>query len=239
MEKKVISFDLMKDSYWVQAVMYFPRDEYLRESWYSVMVMADLIENNNNKSKIELDEEFLKCLMYAPSIDQLKEKTVEAVKKGVVAGDFLSSIYLMHRFELSEPSINKATHICQMFAAETEYGDATNLKKSRRQIKEIFNEFKTVSHLWGAYRLNKAYKFSDESKLFSENLEFFLEVSAGLLEFGTTFIPYRARPAEPILVGEEMWGLPESVIARHLESKVIPDRLITFLENYSANEYQY
>lgn len=238
MEKRIALKGFPQDSLWVQAVMYFPTNKSLRESWFTTQMMQGELIGAPNNCKVECDKETIARLINAPSLETLKEKQTEAVKKGALAGSILASIYLMDRFNIDEPSINKAVHISEKFAAENRYGDSTRINKSRKPIKEAFKEYKSVAHLWAALYLNKAYPYADDRELFFEKLTFFLEVSAGLLEFGTTFKPYRARPKKPILPNESMWQLPKRILPRHLESNIFPDGITHFLKDYDSNEYQ-
>ena len=239
MKNRITLTGSLDDRQWVQAVMYFPTDKHLRESRYAIEIAKGELAAMDSGDRVELDKETLTQLIDAPSFEELKCKTVIAVKKGVVAGDILASIYLMHRFEMPEPSLKKAVHVAQRFAAKNPYGDSTPMNKSRTMNRKIFNEYKTVAHLWAAFRLNLAYRYADDRELFFEKLPFFLEVSAGLFEFGTRFIPYRAKPAEPILPPEGMWELPVGTAARHLSSDVFPSGIRDLLDDYGANEYQY
>lgn len=219
--------------------MYFPTNKYMRESWYAVEVAKGNLAAMDAGQRVELDKETLSRLVDAPSYEELKNKTTLAVKRGVVAGDILAAIYLMHRFNIPEPSIKKATHIAEQFAEKTEYGDSTKMNKSRRKVREAFNEYKTVAHLWAAFRLNQAYRYAEVQELLFEKLPLFLEVSKGLLEFGQGFIPSRTKLAVPILPVEDMWELPDGTIARHLSGGTFPDGITNLLANYDANEYQY
>ena len=238
MKNRITLIGLPHDSLWIKAVMHFPNDKHLRESWYAVEFAKGEISEMRDRDRIMLDKETLNRLVFAPSHDELKRHTIQAVKKGIVAGDILASIYLMERFDIPEPSIKKAVHVAQQFAKKTQYGDSTPMKRSRRMVRDAFNEYRSVAHLWAAFRLNQAYRYADDDKLFFEKLPFFLEVAAGLYAFGTTFKPYRARPRKPILPTNEMWKLPENILVRHLDSERFPNGICKLLRNYDANEYQ-
>lgn len=226
------------DGLWVQAIMYFPENEYLRRSWYaSQYVMEYLSELDTNKA--ELNKSTLEILINAPSMTDLKNKTSDAVKKGVVIGDILSSIYLMEIFNMPEPSLNKARHIAKGFAKKNSYGDSSPMYTSEGKIKNILKEYKSVAHLWAAFRLNQAYPFTAHKNIFFEGLPDFLSVSKGLLDFGLDFVPYRARPKEPILNKQKAWFLPPEIQSSSLISSNYPDGLKELLEDYDATEYQY
>lgn len=227
------------DGVWIQAVMYFPTDEYLRNSWYAAEITKGHLAATDEGQQIAMDKETLTRLIDAPADEELKQKADLAFKKGVVAGDILASIYLMDRFGIPEPSIKKATHIVEQFAADTEYGDSTKMNKSRKKIRDAFKEYKSVAHLWAAFRLNNAYPFAKGGDIFLGKLPLFLAVSQGLLEFGESFIPYRARPEEPILPAEQMWELPQGTMATHLLINSFPTGITELLKNYDASEYSY
>lgn len=239
MENRIVLKGFPHDSLWVQAIMYFPADKFLRDSWFTAqLVQGELLGVPKGCRKVECNKETITQLVNAPSLEELEKKKTESFKKGVLAGCTLASIYLMDHFNIDEPSINKAVHISEKFAAENQYGDSTRINKSRKSIREAFKEYKSVAHLWAALYLNKTYPYADDRELFFEKLTFFLEISAGLLEFGTTFKPYRARPKEPILPNESMWQLPKRILPHHLESNIFPDGITHFLKDYDSNEYQ-
>lgn len=237
MEKRIVLKGFSHDSLWIQAIMYFPNNEFLRDAYFiSEFVQGKLEGSNKSRHQVEFDKEIIERLMKAPSIMELRDKKIEALKKGVLAGDMLASIYLMHRFKMPEPSLNKAIHISRKFNTRNLYGNSIQIPRSIRKIKEAFKEYKPVAHLWAALRLNQNYPYANEGELFFEKLTFFLEVSEGFLEFGTTFIPHRARPQEPILPNEDMWQLPEDIRPRQLESNIFPSGITHLLKDYDTKK---
>jgi len=219
--------------------MFFPTDQDLRDCWYEKTLLANKLRSMEDDGKIELSKQTAAPLIDAPPFAELKRATVTAVKRGTIAGDLLACVYLMDRFDMPEPSIKKAEHVAGRFAKEFKYGDSSPIAGSRRSIREAFGNYRTVSHLWAAYRLNRAYEFSEESELFHEKLPLFLEVSEGLRKFGTTFVPLRAYLGNPLLPPEETWLLPENIQARHLKSNVFPDRIQKYLEDYDTEVYKF
>lgn len=231
--------DLTKDGLWVQSVMYFPTSSYLRDSWLATKLAMDEIHGLSDGHQAGLDKNAVEFLINSPSYSSLKELTTEAVKQGVVAGDVLSSIYLMHVFNLEEPSVNKAIHISKRFGKANVYGDDSMMSYSDSSIKKYRSKFKSVSHLWAAFRLNQAYPYAKPDELFIEKLPMFLEVAAGILKFGCSFIPFRARPQVPLLDESKMWLIPESYAPRNLTGGSFPDGISELLKDYDANEYHY
>ena len=228
------------DGLWVQAVMYFPTDKFLRESWYTTEFASGLVSNLDSQATVHLTAETLTHLIDAPSHAALKEKTRVAVKRGTVVGDVLASIYLMDRFGLPEPGMNKAIHVAQRFARHAKYGDESTMRLSDRTIKKYWREYESVAHLWSAWRLNMSYRYvEDQTSLFFENLPMLLQVAAGQLEFGRTFVPARVKPRKAILDTPDIWDVPPEILPRPLDGAEVPEELIKYLEDYDAMEYRY
>lgn len=228
-----------EDAAWVQAVMYFPRDKYLRESWFAVETTNSQLHQIADDERFEVDARTLRHLIDAPSFDALKAETAKAIKGGSIAGDVLASIYLMHRFQIPEPSIKKAMHIAARFAKKAKYGDGSTIPRSRRKIQEHWRNYKSVAHLWAAFRLNKAYPYAEPAECFVDKLTDFLGVSSALLNFGKTFVPYRSKPQLPVLDLPNVWEISNDIAPRDLHGGEFPDQLVELLSDYDANEYQY
>jgi hypothetical protein len=238
MENTIGPAKTLEDCWWIQAVMHFPRDEFLRESWYAVHSVSGRLHGAKQGERFEIGADTLKLLIDAPSFEVLKTETVKAVKGGVIAGDLLASIYLMDRFGLPEPSMRKARHIAQRFNAEASYGDETKMLRSKRSVQNAWRQFESVAHLWAAYRINLAYEYSAPDEIFLENVETFLGVSAAMLKFGSAFVPFRAKPKEPVIKSKDVWRIDESIAPIELHGGEFPDGLEQLLKDYDANEYQ-
>ena len=159
----------------------------------------------------------------------------EAAKRACIAADILCTIYLMDRFSLPEPSVNKAVAVVQANAPTATYGDGSRMDTSETQIRKYWQEFKPVAHLWAASRINKAYPFTkDHKSMYTDDFESYLQVAQEFTVSASSFIPKRTRPPKPILDAETTWTLPASILPKSLHSKWLPDRLIEILRNYKA-----
>jgi hypothetical protein len=222
------------DPGWVLATMHFPNDKNLRDRYFAVHRIRLEVLDAKESELFQVDAQTLRLLIEAPGYDQLKVLVSETAKRGIVAGDILAAMYLMDRFSIPEPSINKAIYVSRQFARKVRYGDDTKMPGWEQNIKNCWREFRPVAHLWAAFRLNQAYPFTPERTTFSSGFADFLEVASGLLNFGFSFIPLRAKPRRPILDPSKSWALPATVQANHLDSDRLPDRLIKILKNYKA-----
>lgn len=151
-------------------------------------------------------------------------------KRAFIAGDILMTLYLMDRFKLPEPSMNKALFVAMEFAKKATYGDGTRLNTSERMVRQCWTEYESVAHLWAAFRINQAYPYTDDPFIDPK----FLEVAVGLYRFGTGFVPARAKKKIPVLDAQKCWALPDNVPASNLKSDRIPDRLLKYLKKYKA-----
>jgi hypothetical protein len=222
------------DGGWVMALMLFPNDERLRDGCFAVNRISGSLAPERPKETFALDAKTIELLLDTPSREQLKTLTSSATKKGVVAGDLLAAMYLMKMFEVQEPSMNKAIHIAGMFARDERWGDGESMDTSERMIRMAWQSHQSVSHLWAAFRLNNAYPFAKQGTLFTTEVNKLLGVALGVLEFATSFVPHRTRPAKVILSQTDAWAPPQSIEPLYLKSDRAPDRLLRYLETYKA-----
>lgn len=223
------------DDFWVRAVMLFPNDIDVARSCYAVEQVKAVTEGDLDNEKREVDTFTLRLLLDAPSYANLKILVTENTKRAIVAGDILAALYLMDRFKVPEPSMNKAVFFATQYAKKAKYGDGTNLAISEPMVRKYWNEFRSVSHFWAAFRLGQAYPYS--TAVSHPTLQGFmksLEVAQGILEFGTAYIPLRSKSQQAILDRENCWVLPDTIPARHLHNGAQPTGLLKILKKYKA-----
>lgn len=218
----------------ILSIMYFPNQELKRKQFHLLNQMKGFL--NNSVTEYVVSKSNLDLLLESPSYNDFKKITSDAVKKGVIAGDLIACIYLMQLFEIPEPSFNKAIFIMKEFALkhDVQYGDSTRLPRSEQTIRNYWDDFAPVAHLWGAFRINQSYQLSDANNVFEdENFKTFLQVAAGFLQFGKEFIPFRAKDKLPLL-GNDVWALPKTITPRKLVNGQFPDLMVEFLKKYKA-----
>lgn len=217
----------------MRATMLFPNDDVLRRQCFGVELTRFKVMECKDTDRLEINASDLRLLIEAPAYDVLKNITAANTKRATVAGDILTALYLMDKFSVPEPSLNKAIFVSMEFAKSKDgvYGDGTRMNVSERMVLECWNEYKPVAHLWAAFRINGAYPYADDD-VFSDPQ--FLEVAVGLFRFGAGFIPARAKNKTPVLDAQKCWALPDSIPARNPVLDRIPDRLLEYLKKYKA-----
>ena len=223
-----------EDKISVLAKMYFPRDEAKRKQFRLLTQTNNNLRNSDLEYVVSRDD--LEVLLEAPSYEEFVKVIETCVKRGTIVGDLINCIYLMELNKVSEPSLNKAVFIVREFAKTygVKYGDKTNLPYSEQTIRNYWNEFLPAAHLWGAWRINKPYPYSDNKSVFEEeNLNKFLEVAAGIFKFGKSFSPSRLK-ARKTIFNDDMWTLPSHIIPQKLSSNRFPEQMIHILEKYKA-----
>lgn len=223
------------DRLWVLAVALFPNDLPAARRYFAVAKVKAKLDNDSDDKEHVVNARTLRLLLEAPSYASLGELSAANTKRAIVAGDVLMTLYVMKRFALSEPSMNKAIFVAMEYAKKAKYGDSTSLAISEPTIRKCWEEYRPVAHLWAAYRVNKAYPYAPQRSEFSTyRIAALLEVAQGMFQFGASYIPKRARPQKPILDRAQCWVLPDTIAARHLESVRQPERLQRILEKYRA-----
>ena len=106
----------------IWSVMLFPDNDVLRQQRFNIEQVKHRIIDENDDALIEIDAHALQLLIDTPDDATMKDKARERMKEGVVVGDLFAIIYLMDRFQLSEPSMNKAIFITSEFAKNNKYG---------------------------------------------------------------------------------------------------------------------
>ena len=223
--------------------MRFPNDEMPRQSYLFVAAVDRFLINKADERLVEMTAKELRQLLDAPSIEQRTAADVAATKRAICAGDVLSCIYLMHKFEgqvsaFRHPSLNKAVAVLEKFGRVARFGDGDSPSFSVPSITLYWNEFKPVAHFWAAFRINQSYAYLIEGKSFTDpaNFQTFLRMAAELQRFGTTFCPAYTKVPLPILDANEIWMLPPSIEPLSLVFDQMPDLLKNYLKGYSASK---
>lgn len=224
---------------WVWATMLFPDDQQMREHFFAVQLARESLVGAKSGGSIEISEDTLQRLIDAPSFEELKRVTAERTKRAIVAGNILIALYVMDWFSILEPSMNKAKFVAQEFAKRSTYGDGSQIPRSEPFIIEVWNEFKSVAHLWGALEINKPYPYAPPREVFSkEYFGKFLEVASGISRFGCSFIPFRARPKTSVLDSATLWSLPDWIVPASLpRTAKRPEILEKTIKKYRAASY--
>lgn len=206
----------------VMGWMCFPDSPELRQT----LLAREILEGQMQKEGVDAGAVsaprwVMRCLLRGPSHYEITECVVEATKRGTVAGDLLGLIYRMHFEEAQEPSLRKAIADYKKFGVGKKYGDGSPLKYSEKTLRDHFEEFKSVAHLWAAYRLNATeYAFASDRRDFfrdTDTLTTCLGVAKGVSEFASSFIPKRTK--NPVIGHSMMVQIPDEIPALHLRTR--------------------
>jgi len=148
-----------------------------------------------------------RALSQAPSVSEARTQVEERVWPASIAGDILNYLIQMRAAGLGV-SVNKAVALSEEYlkGATTRKGPPGG--RSDRYIRQAWEDFKPVCHLWAAFRL------LEESDIEpADRVEARLPLSRALLGLALTLQPKGRR--EPLLRAEEMWQLPRRYKSPH------------------------
>lgn len=220
----------------VNAVMLFPNDERLRNFAMARVRAEASVLGLQDSDRLEVNAGAIRALLSAPSSDEMKEKKQKGARAGLIAGDLLVMLYAMSvSNSVSEPSIKKAMYAYMRWAeGGATFGDGKPLPKSRSELEKAWATHRSVAHIWGAMSLTREIGDGDLLALFGPHWGRFLQMSAGLLQFGSEFIPRRIKPPRPTLDLDQAWCLPSCIQPELPPFNVIPARLLDLLKGYKA-----
>ncbi|MGC4028934.1 MAG: hypothetical protein QM696_08685 [Steroidobacteraceae bacterium] len=225
-----------EDKIWLLAVMLFPDDPDLQQQYYARNFVAEILATGEEITD-HITPELLRVLLDSPGRDEMAQRAKAATRKGVVAGDYLGMMFVMSLFptEFGEPSNRKAEHLMARWTAKASYGDGEAMPTSRNTIRAYYSQYKDVAHLWAAYRLHHAFPIRPQNEALSsvESRDDLLAIAASIQDWGCSFVPKRARPADPLLDRSTLWGI--STTRRLLPPlKAAPNFLVAGMRNYKA-----
>lgn len=207
--------------------MLFPTRPDLREVHFvREVVEQELMSRETGDTPVNLPAWMLRTLLDSPGKDETKRLAAEATKRGTVAGDLLALIYVMEAQNVNEPSFGKAVEHYKGFALGLKYGDGEALKYSEQTLRNYFDEFASVAHLWAAFRLNQgpyAYTEDPRSVFHSpSDLLTFLGIAKDVGRFAESFIPKRTKPPRPVIDGDILVHIPADVLPVKLHFRADP-----------------
>jgi len=230
MSNRIVIKNTLVDGYIIQSIMNFPTNKHLRDSWQAIHFARASLGSpaENNTSQVGGDE-VLCALIDAPAFSQLQINVAESTRKGVVVGDILASLYLMHLLELPDCSLSRAIQVSSKLAKSSEYGAGPETPYSERTIKTYIKEFASVAHLWAAFRISAHFSFANSTQDSAKSLAKFLVLSETCYQFGCSFVPHGAQYKYPIIKTEDAWVLPEGTSPSELTMDDFPDIMLDFV----------
>lgn len=221
----------------IWAVMLFPSNANDRKKYHLIDQIKHDLNNKSDVNDFPMKRADIELLLDCLSSNSWDKLITDNAKKACIAGDLAAMIYAMIIFNFVEPSINKAIHVSKKFASP-EYGkfaDGTSLPISKQTIRNCWNEYKSVVHLWGAFRLCADYENKKINEIVTENEYIhFLQVAAGILRLGREFVLHRQKTNTTLFSVNEMWELPPNIEPLKLVAEDFPALLKKLLTDYEA-----
>lgn len=232
------------DALVVYAAMAHPSDECYRDEFLAAMVARCLLEAaDENKEDIEIPASIVRILLNAPSYEDIVERATNSAKKGSIAGDILDYIAQMHFTGHKQPSVRKAVYVAEDYLSNAVNGYGEKSGSSNIFIYKCWDEYKTVAHLWAAFRVRQFASqqqknngfFNLEEPLCGDYLDKFLTVAEVFRIFGEGFAPPIVKSHESLLPKDETWKVPESYSLPnvYLSIQDMPDWIVKRLKGYS------
>lgn len=219
----------------VMATMLAPTNAKHRRRIVNYLAMDKVVSDSAADRIAEFSLDDLRLLLSAATDTPIKPLIHLGNKRGVVAGDILANIFLMDRFDVDEPSMNKSLHVMQQFAWTAKYSDGSVVPHTEKSLRDCWRAFQSVSHFWAAKRIMQGMRATKKLPIFSDDgLPIFLSLSLAIREFATTFVPKRARPQAPLIGDHVMWKLSPEMSQDYFPELEKPHRLIKVLKNYEA-----
>lgn len=202
------------DFFWVYAAMAYPLDERQRNEFVASSVVRVVLDAEAGDDDIEIPSSILRVLLNAPDYENIASRACKAADKGAVAGDVLDYIAQMHFTGYKQPSVRKAIFVAEEYLSYAVNGLGEKGGSSNIFIYDCWGKYKTVAHLWAAFRVCQLTPNENFPKLagtlFGDELGVFLAIAEKFRRFGESFIPPVVKSRETLLPQGETWKVPES-----------------------------
>lgn len=222
-----------------EAYMYFPNDKVQFDQYILERQSAMQIDDLGTETTVRMSALEISKLKDLPSPSQYASNLDTLIKKGVIAGDILMSIYLDKIFGItSEPSLNKAVFFLKDFYLGQRYRNGKAWPTSPSTIRKAWNQFRLSAPIHAAIRLNRVYPFCElKNELGSaKNLDLTLRVAAAVFKFGSFSIPQHGSNSTPLL-DPKISIFSDYYLSNSLTlsgSVLEPDVLVDALRKYEA-----
>jgi hypothetical protein len=201
------------DAFFVYATMAHPDNERYREEFIASQVIHCNQNLTSEDADLHIPKSIMSVLINSPSLENVTERASKSAYGGAVAGDILLYIAEMHLTGHKEPSVRKAVYLAEDYLANAVDGYGKKGATSNISIRKCWEEYKTVAHLWAAFRVCQLTPDKDFSNLydtlFGDNLGQFLAIAEAYRHFGEVFKPSRIKSQESLLPKNKTWRVPE------------------------------
>jgi len=201
---------------WILSIMEFPSDPAGRQTAYAIRSVETALALAPDERHLSVSRDALGLILGAANSAGMRGRIANSVMRGSVAGDLLVTLYTLNSFPdyFDKPSMNQAIHVASAFGRAVRK-DPVFTPTSASEIRECFHEFRTVAHLWAAFRLNMSLPIRSNGDWLAtpEAFNDFLGVAAALQDFGCRFCPPARVKANrrPLLGHNDLWRIPAHI----------------------------
>jgi hypothetical protein len=112
-----------------------------------------------------------------------------------------------------DPNVRHEASLAKAASVIEEWCRSNGITGGRVQniIRNLWQKYKTVSHLWAAFYVMKDAEIDLHTP---DGFQTFLSTTQWLLETASTIVPKGRRPGEPVLLREYAWQVPASYVRR-------------------------
>lgn len=220
------------------AVMLWPGEQQEKEraQFFAAKYVDHVLRST--EEEVTLPANLLAALLDAPGWSALLEEVVKRTKRATVAGHVLVTMFVMDLCKERLPkrgdpgaSLDKAIAVMEAWASmDKRFGNGSKFPLSDRTIRNYWDEFRSVAHLWAAKDLNldPAFQFAPRQEVLNaDNLHSLLCMAGQLAEFGCNFkLANKSRDKDRFLLdgGSIWWPDPTN----HPPSMKVPKNLAIF-----------
>ncbi|MDH3700731.1 MAG: hypothetical protein OEU46_05405 [Alphaproteobacteria bacterium] len=215
----------------VVATMLYPKDETRREQLVAYSAERALLDNG-----IRIPLDITAKTHFGPSKNEFERESARTLNAGAISGQLLLLIKQLVVHQPSDASVRKAADLLAKSLNKYQL-DGIAVPASEGSIRTAWRNFKSVCHLWAAWRILEY----EDSLMMNERLPELLAVSEWMREFAESHYP-PAKPAksEPLAAKGELWKVPDLMNLPPIEFDTPPlsDQELEWLGDYKAEKHK-
>ena len=225
------------DDVWTtMSIMLYPTDIEKRRNWIKYSQHRNFLEESKQGAeplncRDDLGTNYWLDVSDCPTLNQINRETDARLKKGTLTGDVVLHTYQMMLCGIDEPSLRKAIYIVSSRPRKYKY-NKKRVEHSEQEISQVFNQYRTVSHLWGALRIIDHYKFMSNPFEDLNSFSIFLSIAKTLQDFLTSYKPKRSR--KPLVSINEIVKICANIPSGEFGFKVDKDFYEKKLDKYKS-----
>jgi len=197
-------------------VMLYPDNIEARDSFTAVVIAQMHLELDDDLEEVGVTKHLLRTVLNSHSMKDIYSDAAKQTRKGLTAGYILSALHGLHLLGAEEPSLRKAYYLVSQEYSEARTENGDKVGSSDTFLRNTFEPFRNVSHLWAAMDYLKGVVRADYGLGYDETLHtvltnessfrYLLSIAEQLRFFGESFAT--PREAKVVLDTKNTWKVP-------------------------------